>query len=246
MLSNLPSVVTSASLIAGLPLFWNALGRNEYYNHTVERLVGSKKGACYIFVGVIFSVSFLRDVMYVKAIQKNPAPIILPDDSTKEKVVDTEPKKKNSKKGGNNGDTNKNVPNDESLSKARWCTRFAHNLRHGFGASKHLIKGLQLLSYPLFAIGTTLVVTSAASLGVTGTYLGDYCGILMDEKVVSFPFNILDDPMYVGGAINFFATALKANSLVGIGLSTLASLAYMTASKLEGPFLAMMYANRSK
>ena len=28
------------------------------------------------------------------------------------------------------------------------------------------------------------------ALGVTGTYLGDYFGILMDEPVTSFPFNV--------------------------------------------------------
>jgi phosphatidylethanolamine N-methyltransferase len=33
------------------------------------------------------------------------------------------------------------------------------------------------------------------ALGVTGTYLGDYFGILMDEMVVGFPFNVTDAPM---------------------------------------------------
>lgn len=32
-------------------------------------------------------------------------------------------------------------------------------------------------------------------LGVVGTYLGDYFGILMEERVTAFPFNVMDDPM---------------------------------------------------
>ncbi|KAG1718321.1 hypothetical protein EDB19DRAFT_1974955 [Suillus lakei] len=42
-----------------------------------------------------------------------------------------------------------------------------------------------------------LVVTSTWALGVTGTFLGDYFGILMDHHVQGFPFNVLRDPMYV-------------------------------------------------
>ena len=46
----------------------------------------------------------------------------------------------------------------------------------------------------LFAVGTVLVVSSMWALGVTGTYLGDYFGILMDAMVTGFPFNVLSDP----------------------------------------------------
>jgi phosphatidylethanolamine N-methyltransferase len=60
----------------------------------------------------------------------------------------------------------------------------------------------------LFAIGQTLVVTSTWALGITGTFLGDYFGILMDHRVGGFPFNILRDPMYVGSTLCFLATAL--------------------------------------
>lgn len=46
------------------------------------------------------------------------------------------------------------------------------------------------------------------ALGVTGTYLGDYFGILMDDMVTGFPFNVVADPMYVGSGLSFFAVAL--------------------------------------
>ena len=60
----------------------------------------------------------------------------------------------------------------------------------------------------LFAAGQTFVLTSTYALGVTGTFLGDYFGILMDHRVEGFPFNVLRDPMYVGSTMCFLAGAL--------------------------------------
>lgn len=60
----------------------------------------------------------------------------------------------------------------------------------------------------LFILGQTFVVTSTWALGITGTFLGDYFGILMDHRVEGFPFNVLRDPMYVGSTMCFAATAL--------------------------------------
>ncbi|KAL7005101.1 Phosphatidyl-N-methylethanolamine N-methyltransferase [Cystobasidiomycetes sp. EMM_F5] len=41
----------------------------------------------------------------------------------------------------------------------------------------------KLLAAILFVAGSTLVVTSMWKLGVTGTYLGDYFGILMNASL---------------------------------------------------------------
>lgn len=60
----------------------------------------------------------------------------------------------------------------------------------------------------MFIIGQVFVVTSTYALGITGTFLGDYFGILMDHRVEGFPFNVLRDPMYVGSTLCFAATAL--------------------------------------
>ena len=65
-----------------------------------------------------------------------------------------------------------------------------------------------LVPVALFAAGQTFVLTSTWSLGITGTFLGDYFGILMDSRVEGFPFNVLRDPMYVGSTMCFAATAL--------------------------------------
>jgi phosphatidylethanolamine N-methyltransferase len=60
----------------------------------------------------------------------------------------------------------------------------------------------------MFLVGQMFVVTSTWALGITGTFLGDYFGILMDHKVEGFPFNVLRDPMYIGSSVCFAATAL--------------------------------------
>ncbi|TFY70714.1 hypothetical protein EVG20_g2293 [Dentipellis fragilis] len=65
-----------------------------------------------------------------------------------------------------------------------------------------------IVAASLFLTGQLFVVTSTWQLGVTGTFLGDYFGILMDHRVEGFPFNVLRDPMYVGSTMCFAATAL--------------------------------------
>ncbi|KAM9716696.1 phosphatidylethanolamine N-methyltransferase isoform 2-T2 [Menidia menidia] len=57
-------------------------------------------------------------------------------------------------------------------------------------------------------LGTALVISSFFALGFTGTFLGDYFGILMDEKVTGFPFNITENPMYWGSTANYLGLAL--------------------------------------
>ena len=43
-----------------------------------------------------------------------------------------------------------------------------------------------IVSAALFIIGQTFVVTSTWALGITGTFLGDYFGILMDHRVEGY------------------------------------------------------------
>ncbi|XP_031655239.1 phosphatidylethanolamine N-methyltransferase isoform X7 [Oncorhynchus kisutch] len=59
----------------------------------------------------------------------------------------------------------------------------------------------------LMALGSVLVVTSFLALGFTGTFLGDYFGILMEEKVKGFPFNVTENPMYWGSTANYLGLA---------------------------------------
>ncbi|CAG8459010.1 26207_t:CDS:2 [Gigaspora rosea] len=94
-----------------------------------------------------------------------------------------------------------------------------------------LIKGLAAL---LFCSGNIFVLSSMYALGVTGTYLGDYFGILMDSRVTSFPFNVLENPMYYGSSMVFLSTALWYACPAGILLTTWAFTLYLIALQFEG------------
>ena len=71
------------------------------------------------------------------------------------------------------------------------------------------------------------------ALGITGTYLGDYFGILMDERVTSFPFNITDAPMYYGSAMSFLGTALLFGKPAGVLLTAEVLAVYLVALRFE-------------
>ncbi|ORX80932.1 phospholipid methyltransferase [Anaeromyces robustus] len=106
--------------------------------------------------------------------------------------------------------------------------------------------GVKLLGYACIGIGGVLVYCSMYKLGICGTYLGDYFGIYMDEKITSFPFNVCDNPMYNGSTLNFLGTALTNKSFSGIVLSALVYVVYQIALLYEGPFTQMIYANKEK
>lgn len=88
-------------------------------------------------------------------------------------------------------------------------------------------------AYALIAGGNILVLSSMWALGVTGTYLGDYFGILMDDRVTSFPFNVTDAPMYYGSTMSFLGTALLMGKPAGILLTMEVLSVYMVALTYE-------------
>jgi len=102
------------------------------------------------------------------------------------------------------------------------------------------------LAYLLFFLGGTLVLSSTWALGITGTYLGDYFGILMDEPVTSFPFNITGAPMYYGSAMSFLGTALYYGKPAGVVLTGLALAVYLAALRFEDPFTEEIYKKRER
>ncbi|KAF0025122.1 hypothetical protein F2P81_022003 [Scophthalmus maximus] len=75
--------------------------------------------------------------------------------------------------------------------------------------------GIFYAGIALIALGTLLVVSSFLALGYTGTFLGDYFGILMDEKVTGFPFNVVENPMYWGSTANYLGLALMVALTMG-------------------------------
>ncbi|KAH7040800.1 phospholipid methyltransferase [Microdochium trichocladiopsis] len=102
------------------------------------------------------------------------------------------------------------------------------------------------LAYGLFASGNLLVISSTWQLGITGTFLGDYFGILMDSIVTGFPFNITDAPMYNGSTCSFLGTALYFGKPAGILLTAWVFIVYQIALSYENPFTAGIYAKRDK
>ncbi|EFA77419.1 phospholipid methyltransferase family protein [Heterostelium album PN500] len=104
---------------------------------------------------------------------------------------------------------------------------------------------LQTVSYALYAIGGILVGATYYRLGITGTYLGDYFGILMKERVYGFPFNVMSNPMYNGSTILFLAHALHGKSVAGIFLSLIVFITYRIALTFEEPFTAHIYSKRT-
>lgn len=100
---------------------------------------------------------------------------------------------------------------------------------------------LQPLAIALIAAGQVFVLSSFYKLGITGTFLGDYCGILMDAPVTTFPFNVLSDPMYVGASMSFLGSSLYNQSLAGVVLTTWIYVIYQVALAFEGPYTTMIY-----
>lgn len=102
------------------------------------------------------------------------------------------------------------------------------------------------LGYALIAGGNILVVTSTWALGITGTFLGDYFGILMDDMVTGFPFSVCDAPMYYGSTMSFLGTALLYGRPAGILLTAWVLTVYLVALQYENPFTAGIYAKRER
>ena len=89
------------------------------------------------------------------------------------------------------------------------------------------------IGYALFGLGNTLVLSSMYALGITGTYLGDYFGILMDEKVEGFPFNVTSAPMYWGSTMSFLGVSLYKGRLAGLALTVEVCVMYLIALRFE-------------
>ena len=89
---------------------------------------------------------------------------------------------------------------------------------------------LDVVGWITFVMGIVLVFGAFYRLGITGTYLGDYMGILMDERVTAFPFNVLNNPMYVGSTLIFLAWSILQRSPVGFVLTAWVALVYYVAT----------------
>jgi methylene-fatty-acyl-phospholipid synthase len=104
----------------------------------------------------------------------------------------------------------------------------------------------QYAAVALVVVGNVLVLSSMWALGVTGTYLGDYFGILMEERVTCFPFSVTDAPMYYGSTLSFLGTAVWFGKPAGVLLTLEVLVVYLVALRFEDPFTAGIYEKREK
>eukprot|EP01156_Anaeramoeba_ignava_P016441 Anaeramoba_ignava/a622319_8.p1 GENE.a622319_8~~a622319_8.p1 ORF type:complete len:206 (-),score=55.03 a622319_8:113-730(-) len=99
----------------------------------------------------------------------------------------------------------------------------------------------------LMTTGFILVVAASSALGIIGTYCGDYFGLYFDEKITSFPFNILEHPMYFGSTSIFFGYSIYMRSPAGLLLSCIVYVCYFIASHFfEGPFTDLIYKQKDE
>ena len=100
------------------------------------------------------------------------------------------------------------------------------------------------IGYILIAVGAIFVISSSWKLGFFCSFMGDYFGILLDERVTGFPFNILEDPMYVGSGMVYLGFSFLHASIIGLILTGCIGLSYAIALLFEQPFTAKIYAAR--
>nr|XP_012603386.1 phosphatidylethanolamine N-methyltransferase [Microcebus murinus] len=101
------------------------------------------------------------------------------------------------------------------------------------------------LGLALLGVGSVFVLSSFFALGFTGTFLGDYFGILKEARVTTFPFNILDNPMYWGSTANYLGWAIMHASPTGLLLTAVVALTYVVAVLYEEPFTTEIYRQKA-
>lgn len=99
-----------------------------------------------------------------------------------------------------------------------------------------------LLGTILVVLGAVFVIASSWRLGFYCSFMGDYFGILLNERVTGFPFNVVDDPMYWGSTLIYLGLALRHASLVGVVLTACIGVSYAVGIYFEEPFTAKIYA----
>lgn len=103
---------------------------------------------------------------------------------------------------------------------------------------------MQIIGTLCMIVGLTLAISSMFRLGVTGTYLGDYFGMLKSSRVTAFPYNVVNNPMYVGSTIAFLGLAVCMMSPIGFLFTGYIWLVYNIALFFEEPFTNKIYSNR--
>lgn len=78
-------------------------------------------------------------------------------------------------------------------------------------------------------------------LGIHGIYYADYFDVLFPEMVTAFPYNVMNNPLYVGSTLLFVGNALFFRTPSGLLLGAVAWIMYKFASILENPMTELIY-----
>ncbi|KAK4932284.1 Phosphatidyl-N-methylethanolamine N-methyltransferase [Elasticomyces elasticus] len=180
----------------------------KYRNKTITRLFGGNSlYGCYGLAVAIFSIGIIRDALCV-------APHLSPFSSSPHKPSkhSTPPK------------LTPRAPHPNSYERALRTQPTHPALQTPLATA---------LACALIASGNVLVLSSMYALGVTGTYLGDYFGILMARRVDGFPFSLTGAPMYWGSTMSFLGAALWMGRPAGVALTVLVYAVYRVALAFE-------------
>lgn len=83
-----------------------------------------------------------------------------------------------------------------------------------------------LVGIMFILFGGYLIIISFVKLGLRGMYFGDHFGFLLKNKITSFPYNVLENPQYIGNTLLYFGIAILFKSYTGIFLTALIYLSY--------------------
>ena len=104
---------------------------------------------------------------------------------------------------------------------------------------------VSLLGYAILLFGLIFVFLAYYRLGIHGIYYADYFGILFKEKVTAFPYNITDNPLYIGSTAIFLGLGIFHCSPSGLLLTVLVWFMYKLASAMENPMTDLIYSDEN-
>eukprot|EP00730_Choanoeca_flexa_P012861 TRINITY_DN4692_c0_g1_i1.p1 TRINITY_DN4692_c0_g1~~TRINITY_DN4692_c0_g1_i1.p1 ORF type:complete len:248 (+),score=55.41 TRINITY_DN4692_c0_g1_i1:148-891(+) len=99
------------------------------------------------------------------------------------------------------------------------------------------------LGWAITAFGLLLSSSAMYRLGIFGTYMGEFFGVMLSEKITTFPFSFVDNPMYIGSSLFHVGLAIQAQSPVGAVLALWVYYTYYMAGAYEEPLMRTMYAS---
>jgi phosphatidylethanolamine/phosphatidyl-N-methylethanolamine N-methyltransferase len=99
----------------------------------------------------------------------------------------------------------------------------------------------------LFGLGVLLNLWTLKALGIKGMYNGDSFGFLMDSPVVDGPYELMDEPQYVGTTLALIGSSFYYQSVQGLYLSALMYITFMiSVMVLERPHMIELYSQKGK